>query len=115
MHPEALAEYEKAVELTEGRVALGWLGHAYAKSGRVDDADAVLERLEDLGRTNYVSPLVMARVHAGLGDLDSAFEWLDRAYEERSSQLILLRTVPIATDLDQDPRYSDLLRRIGLE
>ena len=114
-HSEAILAYEKAVELTGGRIALGWLGHAYAKSGRVDDAHAVLERLEDLGRANYVSPLVMARVHAGLGDLDSAFEWLDRAYEERTSQLIMLRTVPIDADLDQDPRYSDLLRRIGLE
>ena len=115
LHREAVAPYEKALEISGRRVSLGWLGHAYAKSGRVDDAHAVLERLDDLAKTNYVSPLVIARVHAGLADLDRVFKYLDAAYEERSSQLVMLRITPIDRDLDRDPRYSDLLRRIGLE
>jgi serine/threonine protein kinase/tetratricopeptide (TPR) repeat protein len=90
-HTEAVSPLEKAVELSGSRIALGELGHAYAKSGRVREARAVLERLEELERTTYISPLEFAAVYAGLGDLDAAFEWLDRAYEERTSQLIVLR------------------------
>ena len=114
-YAEAVSVYEKAVELSGGRVALGHLGHAYAKSRRVREARAVLDRLEELERTIYISPIDFADVYAGLGDLDTAFEWLDRAYEERTSQLTVLRTFPSSMDLAPDPRFSDLMRRIGLE
>ena len=112
---EAIPHYEKAVELDETPYVLGSLGHAYAKSGRVDEALAVLERLDELSKSRYVAPLERAYVHAGLGDLDRSFEWLEKAYEERSGDLLLARVFPIGKDIEHDPRFSDLIRRIGLE
>ena len=115
MFSEAIPHYEKASELDDSPYGLGSLGHAYAKSGRVDEAHAVLERLEDLAKSRYVAPLERASVYAGLGDLDRSFEWLEKAYDERSSNLPLVRVWPIGKDIEDDPRYSDLMRRMGLE
>ena len=81
----------------------------------VNEAHSVLERLDELAKTRYVSPLERAGVYAGLGDLDRSFEWMERAYEERTSELPLLRLYPWGEDVDQDPRYTELLRRVGLE
>ncbi len=115
MFSEAIPHLEKAVELDDTPYGLGNLGHAYAKSGRVDEAHAVLERLEELANPRYVAPLERANVYAGLGDLDRSFEWLEKAYDERSSNLPFVRGAPIGRDIDHDPRFSDLMRRIGLE
>ena len=112
---ESIPHYEKGVELDETPHGLGNLGHAYAKSGRVDEAHAVLERLEELANSRYVAPIERAYVYAGLGDLDKCFEWLEKAYDERSSNLLFARVWPIGKDIEQDPRFSDLMRRIGLE
>ena len=57
----------------------------------------------------------MAYVYAGLGDLDRSFEWLEVAYEERIGMLIQLSRLPAGRDLAHDPRFSELMRRIGLE
>ncbi len=63
----------------------------------------------------YVAPLERAVVYAGLGDLDKSFEWLEIAYDERSSNLPMVRVSSIGKDIERDPRFSDLMRRIGLE
>ena len=80
---EAVPHFEQAVMLDDSPFGIGWLGQAYAKSGRVDEAYSELERLDELAETRYVSPLERAAVYAGLGDLDKFFEWMARAYEER--------------------------------
>jgi tetratricopeptide (TPR) repeat protein len=112
---EAIPHYEKGIELDDSQFGLGSLGHAYAKSGRVDEAHAVLERLDELANSRYVAPTEKAYVYAGLGDLDRSFEWLEKAYDERSGDLPFARAFPIGKDLEHDPRFSDLMRRIGLE
>jgi tetratricopeptide (TPR) repeat protein len=112
---EAIPHYEKAFELDDSPYGLGGLGHAYAKSGRVDEAHAVLERLDELANSRYVAPLERAYVYAGLGDLDKSFEWLEKAYDERASNLLFARVLPIRKDIEHDPRFSDLMRRMGLE
>ena len=91
LYSEAVPHYEQALMLDESRYGIGLLGQAYAKSGRVDEAHSVLERLDELAETRYVSPLQRAVVYAGLGDLDRFFEWMERAYEERTGDLVLLR------------------------
>ena len=111
---EAIPHYEKAFELDD-TYGLGNLGHAYAKSGRVDEAHAVLERLEELAKSRYVAPIEKAFVYAGLGDLDNCFEWLEMAYDERKSELLFLHVSPMGKDIELDPRFSDLMRRIGLQ
>ena len=112
---EAIPHYEKMAELADAPYGLGNLGHAYAKSGRGDEAHGVLERLEELANTRYVAPIERAYVYAGLGDLDRSFEWLEKAYDARSSILTFARVRPIRKDIEHDPRFSDLMRRIGLE
>ncbi|GMR22052.1 MAG: serine/threonine-protein kinase [Acidobacteriota bacterium] len=112
---EAIPLYEKQAELDDTLYGLGNLGHAYAKSGRVDEAHAVLERLEEMSKSRYVAPIESAYVYAGLGELDHCFEWLEKAYDERSGNLLLARVWPMGQDIEHDPRFADLMRRIGVE
>ena len=114
LYSEAIPHYEQAMGLDD-YYGIGMLGQAYAKSGRVDEAHSVLGRLDELAETRYVSPIQRAVVFAGLGDLDRFFEWMERAFEERASDMTLLRVYPWIEDVEQDPRYAKLLRRIGLE
>ena len=115
LYSEAVPHYERAVMLDDSPYGIGWLGQAYAKSGRVDEAHSVLERLDELAETRYVSPIQRASVYAGLGDLNRFFEWTERAYEERASELVRVRVFPWGEDVEQDPRFAELARRIGLE
>ena len=111
---EAISELQKAVNYSGGRaLMLGSLGHTYAVSGRTDEAQAVLTSLRDESRQN-VPALTFAFIHAGLGENDAAFEWLDRAYAERFGWLIFLNVDPKLDNLRPDPRFTDLLRRLRL-
>jgi len=112
---EAVPHYEQAVMLDDSPHWIGFLGQAYAKSGRVDEAHSVLERLDVLAETRYVSPIQRAAVFAGLGDPDRFFEWMERAYEERANDITLLRMYPWGEGVERDARFAELLRRIGLE
>jgi serine/threonine protein kinase/TolB-like protein/Tfp pilus assembly protein PilF len=112
---EAIAAFEKAAALS-GRSpgALGFLGLAYGLEGRKDEANKVLKELLDLQRRRYVSPPALANVYIGLGNNDQAFFWLERAYQERSNYMAWLKVFPLLDPLRSDPRFDDLLRRIGL-
>ena len=116
MHDDAITEMKKAEELAEGSEAMhAMLGYAYARAGRKDDAIRVLEELKvkaDAGE--YVSPLNIAFIHIALGDRDQAFIWLDKAFEERTSRLQNIKTSAIYAPLRSDPRYAELVRRMGL-
>ena len=90
------------------------LGHAYALSGNRDEARKINDALMDQSKQQYVPALNIALIHAGLGENDLAFEWLDRAFEERSSWLVSLKVEPLFDSLRSDPRFNDLLRRINL-
>ncbi len=91
------------------------LGYLYGQLGRRADALKQLERLDEIAaRGRYVSPVSRAYVYAGLDEVDEAFAWLERGYEERSHWLIWLG--PESYDwgnLVSDPRYHDLLRRMN--
>ena len=101
---EAIPHYEKAIEL-DSPYGLGYLGHPYAKSGRVDEARALLEHMEELAKSRYVDPVQRASIYAGLADFDGSFEWLEKACDERSGTLLFTPTNPIARDLEHDPRF----------
>ena len=90
------------------------LGHALAVAGRRAEARAVLEGLRQLSSSRYVSPYSVALVHAGLGDRDQALAWLDKAYDERSDYMPYLGLEPMLDPLRSDPRFSALVRRVGL-
>jgi TolB-like protein/Flp pilus assembly protein TadD len=112
---EAIAASEKAAALS-GRApgALGFLGLAYGLAGRKDEANKVLKELLDLQRRRYVSPPALANVYIGLGNHDQAFFWLEKAYQDRSNYMAWLKVFPLHDPLRSDPRFDDLLRRIGL-
>ena len=112
---EAVAAAEKAVDLSERTPgALGILGLAYGLAGRKAEATKILEELLKLHENRYVTPAALVNVYIGLGDKDKAFEWLEKAYQERSNYVAYLKVFPIIDPLRSDPRYKDLLSRVGL-
>ena len=114
--PEAIAEFQRAVELEKDN-AENWsnLGHAYAVSGRRAEAKKIIDQLKDTSAHSYVAPYNLAAIYAGLGDKDQAFAWLDRAYADRSGFLAFyFKTDAHMDSLRSDPRFDELMRRIGL-
>jgi eukaryotic-like serine/threonine-protein kinase len=116
MYREAIAEFQKAFDLSEGSPSmLGSLGHAYALSGNLEKARQALAHLQELSKRRYVPPFDPAVIYAGLGDKERAFEWLEKAFEDRSWGMVRLKVDPRFDRLHADPRFASLLRRMGLE
>jgi len=90
------------------------LGHAYAKAGKVEEARGRIEKLQEISRKRYASAYGIALVHMGLGEKDQALRWLEKAYQERSYWLVHLNVDPRFDGLRSDPRFTDLVQRIGL-
>ncbi len=112
---EAIAEAQKAVSLSGGRPGiLASLARAYAVSGRVAEARHLLEELAEPAKRRYVSSYRLAGVYAGLGEMDASFELLEKAYQERSHLLTHIKVDPWFDPLRADPRYLDLVKRVGL-
>jgi len=115
MYEEAIAEFQKAIALSGGSAqAVVLLGHAYAVSGRRKEALKVLGELNELSKRRYVSSYRVAAIHLGLGETERAFEWLERAVEEHDAWLVWLKVDPVLDGLHADPRFADLVRRVGL-
>jgi serine/threonine-protein kinase len=112
---DAIRELQEGIRLSGGsRTITGALGYAYARAGKTGDARRVLEELMAQPAGRYVSPYNVALIFAGLSDNDHAYEWLERAYQVRASRLGWLAVLPEFDSLRPDPRFRDLLRRIGL-
>jgi serine/threonine protein kinase/tetratricopeptide (TPR) repeat protein len=118
MYKEAIAEFQKALMTSPDNVAaLSDLGYTYAVTSRRTEAQQVLDQLNELSKRKYVPARYRARIYAGLGDKDKAFDWLEKGYEDRSvgSGLFTLKVDPIFDSLRSDPRFADLLRRMNLQ
>src|SRR5581483_3661098 len=114
-YAEASAEVQRALDLSGGGSnELAALGHTFAIAGRTLDAVKILDDLKERSKQTYVQPVGIAGIYIGLGDKDRAFEWLQRAYEDRSGWLIYLNVDPMFHPLRQDPRFRELIRRAGL-
>ena len=113
MGPEALASLQKAATLSKSRNVLASLAHAQAVLGQHQEARKFLTTLQEDSRKGYVPSYYFALVYTGLGEKDRAFEWLERAYQERSTVLAYLRLDPRLAPLRSDPRYAELVRRMG--
>ena len=112
---EAMAELRRALELSHGAlIPLATLGYTQAATGNRAEAMKTLQRLGDLSKQRYIPAFYFATVYSGLGQKDEAFEWLEKAYQERSNYLLLLKRVECMVPLRSDPRFQDLVRRIGL-
>jgi tetratricopeptide (TPR) repeat protein len=111
---KAVAGMERCVELTERRHPdmLTYLGTTYEATGRHADAMGIMNELVALAEERYVSPVNFAELHASMGNIDEAFESLERAYGLRCSYLIFLSGM--FPQLHSDPRWDDLVERVGL-
>jgi TolB-like protein/DNA-binding winged helix-turn-helix (wHTH) protein/Flp pilus assembly protein TadD len=111
----ALAELARAAELSgHTSSAESCLGQAFAMCGRKIEAQQILQALITKSKDHYVGSLNIARIYAGLGDRDRAFEWLDKAYRKYESEWPLALADPMWDTLRSDPRFAALLKRIGL-
>jgi tetratricopeptide (TPR) repeat protein len=112
---EAIPVLDKALTLTGGSPGVtGLLVRAYSHAGRRTEALHVLDELKRHQQTSYVPAGAFVNAYLGLSDSDQAFVWLDRAYEEHSNILQYLKVHPYFDPLRGDPRFADLLRRVGL-
>lgn len=115
MYDKSIAEGERILNLgMPSDNAIGVLGSLYGLAGNKDRALELLSELQAKSKEGYVSSFSVAAVYWGLGEMDKAFEWIERAYEERDGSLIYI-TVPMIFDvLNPDPRYRQLLAKMGL-
>jgi DNA-binding winged helix-turn-helix (wHTH) protein/TolB-like protein/Tfp pilus assembly protein PilF len=114
MYPEAITEFQTGLKLSGSPLMLALLGHAYAVAGKTAEAQQVLKELQELPEQRYVSPYTVAAIYAGLGDEQKAFEWLEKAVEERDIWLMNLKVDPVFAKLRSQRKFTDILARIRL-
>jgi pentatricopeptide repeat protein len=112
--PEAIAEFQRAATLSPNVTDYkGGLAYAYARAGNPSEARKILDELKERSRRSYVSWFYVAAIHAGLEEKDQAFGCLEKAYTRREQGLVVMNREPMFDPLRSDPRFADLLRRIG--
>ena len=112
---EALAALRTAVELYGGApLTLGWLGLALAGSGDTSEAQALLGRLRAIASSGYVPATDFAWTYLGLGEVDEALIWMDRAIDERDPMMIPIKSYPFLDPLRGNLRFHALMRKMNL-
>jgi len=116
-YPEGMADFQKGIAISPADiVALTGLGYGYGVTGKKVEAQKVLDKLHEISKQKHVSAVFMAKIYAGLQDKKKGFEWLEKAYEDRSIVSVgFVKTNPMFDPLRSDPRFSDLLRRTNLQ
>jgi adenylate cyclase len=116
MYEETITHLQRAlIASPDSPDKVGALGHAHAVFKKRGDARKALKELHKLGKQRFVSAYDFAIVYVGLGETDQAFQWLERACEERSfSMLMSLKAEPRLDTLRSHPRFQKLVRRVGL-
>jgi tetratricopeptide (TPR) repeat protein len=117
-----LSQYESAAQTLERALvvsgrhpdAFSQLGQTYARQGRASEARKLLAELNELSTTRFVPAYDRALIYAGLKQRDEAFYWLEQAYNERHGALALLAVDPDVNLLRDDPRFAELVRKVGL-
>jgi len=115
MTDQAIAIFQEGLRIyPDERILLSRLGHAYAVTGKRAEAQKILRRLNEIAQQCYVSPYEFALIYAGLNEKDKAFEWLEKAFYEPADKLVDLKVEPQMDNLRSDPRFANLIRRVGL-
>ncbi|HKP13572.1 MAG TPA: protein kinase [Blastocatellia bacterium] len=114
MYAEAIAEFEKAAELFADPAMKVWEARAYALSGNRKEAERFINRESEAAKTRYVAPYPIATIYAAMGDNDRAMAYLEKVFDEHSYYVVWLNLDPVFDRLRSDPRFQDLLRRIGI-
>jgi len=116
MFGETIAAAGKAKEISHGNAeATVTMGYALAKSGRRDEARAVLKELEDRARTDFVPAYALAQIHLVLGDRAKALDLLEKALEQREAQMVFIKVEPKWDELRSEPTFVKLMKRMNLE
>jgi DNA-binding winged helix-turn-helix (wHTH) protein/tetratricopeptide (TPR) repeat protein len=110
----AIDEFKKAYELEKNAIVLGFLGHAYAQAGKIDEAREILEELEELSKRIYVPAFSIGLIYTSLGQNTQAFEWFEKAYAAHNEWMNWWKVLPEIDTLRSDPRFNDLLIRLNL-
>jgi len=114
MYREALSALEKFSTLSRGSApALALLGYSHARLGESEESLQMISKLKAASKQRFVPALFVALVYAGLEDKDEAFTWLEMACEERFNRLAYLKVEALWDPIRSDPRFADLLRRVG--
>src|SRR6267143_782704 len=114
MYPQAVETFQRARQLSGDNPAmLMAYGHTQALAGNAGEARAALQKLQQLAGTRFVPNLYPAAIHVGLGEADEAFRLLDLAYQERIDRLVYLNVDPMADPIRSDPRFAQLMAKIG--
>jgi predicted Zn-dependent protease len=115
MCEKAIVELKGALDRGQQHPRIkGMLGYAYAVAGRKAEAQKVLDELRTRAPKQFGVAMSIARIYAALGQKDQAFEWLQRACDERDSHIIWLKVDPTLDSLHTDPRFARMLQQMGL-
>jgi len=114
MYPQAIETFQHARQLSgDNPFMVMAFGHAQALAGNAREARAALQKLQQLASTRFVPNLYAAAIHVGLGETDEAFRLLDLAYQEKVDRLVYLNVDPMADPLRSDPRFAQLMAKVG--
>jgi TolB-like protein/DNA-binding winged helix-turn-helix (wHTH) protein/Tfp pilus assembly protein PilF len=114
MYEEALAALAKARQLSDSPTMLALLAHAYVGMGKRIEAQKILDQLKEMSKQTYVDSYFIAQIYTARGEQDRAFQELEKAYQDHSSWLVWLKVEPKFDSLRSDPRFTNLMARVGL-
>lgn len=109
----AAAAFQKAREIDDTPDFRAYQARVYALAGKRSEAVKMLAELQEMSKQRYISPFFIAVVYAGLDEKDAAFEWLEKASEDRSFWMTSLKVNPQLDPLRDDPRFQELMKRVG--
>ncbi len=120
MFDDAITEYRQALTLagsstTDSLRAIAGIARVYALSGETERAQTLIDGLAENSRKGLITPYIVAKVYSALGEYDRAFEWLERAYIDRSPYLNMIKIDPEIDNVREDPRFKTLIRKMGLD
>jgi tetratricopeptide (TPR) repeat protein len=117
MHDKAIEEMEKAVILSGGKMPMELMMQAtvFASAGHREDALKILNKMLEQSKTRYVSPASIGLIYLKLGQIDTAFEWFEKAFDIRDFWIVHLKAAPEFESISSDPRFKALLKKVGLE
>ena len=114
-YDEAIGEAQKAIDISANPLYIASLAHAHAIAGNSQEAKGLLQELDEISLENYVSPYHLAVVYGALGEIDLAFEWMERAYDEQNVWIGYLNVDPRVDPLRSDPRFATQIARARLD
>ena len=116
MIEEAMAAIQKYTTLTRGDpIGVAAQGYIFARSGKRNEALKIVDRLQQVSQQRYLPPLWITLIYSGLGERQQAFEWLEKAYEARDSNLVQIKVSPLMDNLRSDLRFTAFLKKMGFE